>query len=193
MKHIFEVPKIGKNGEPAKDKDGNIITERYLYDFEKLGVIRVLEARKLFSLSAKEFDLAPKTLEDVELLSSRQLESRAFATILMRLDANGEPEIYNSNKILDTLQAMNYISGTDQAQKIWECQDHFFTKTGLQSPELMTQSMGIIKQFADVATGLKDIEGETLTNMKDLIGMTASILAGLNSQQKSNTEQNFTQ
>jgi hypothetical protein len=156
MERIFNIPKRDKNGKIQKDSDGNTITSEYVYNYDLMSADRMLIGRKLFHISNKEYNNSPKIEDELSSLVSREAERQGFAAILMKRIEDNEFEKYDSYKC-SSFDALSEISGKEKLKELMECQDDFFLRVGLQSPELMNQSVDIMTQCVNIYNGLKQI------------------------------------
>lgn len=169
MEHVFRIPRRNSKGDIIKDEDSQIINDEYVYNFELMGADRMLIARKLFFISNKEFTTTPKAIDELESLVTREAERQAFAAILMKRD-NQDFEKYDPYK-LSSFDALRDITGKENFRKLMECQDHFFIEVGLQSPELMTQSIDIMNQSVNILKTFKELEALGGSGLKELMSL----------------------
>lgn len=169
--HTFLVPARDGKGRIVRDENENPLNDEYIYDFELMGVDRMLTGRKLFFLANKEFDNSPKIVDELSALVTREAERQAFASILMKKEPFGF-EKYDSYKV-SSFDALSDIKGTENFNKLMECRDHFFLKVGLSSPQLMTQSLDIMSGLMNVVKSMNDIKditgAETMAQIRELL------------------------
>lgn len=170
--HTFEIIRKDNKGRIVRDDNEEPMIDEYVYDFEKMSIDRMLSARKLFFISNKEYSNTPKIQDELEALTTREAERKAFAAILMKKIGEDEFEDYDPYST-NSFDFLKVVKGSENFQKILECQDHFFLKVGLVSPELMGQSADIMTQSMNilgVMGQLKDTaKGESWELLKELL------------------------
>jgi hypothetical protein len=167
MTHEFKIARLDKQGRVIKNSANETVYDTYVYDFNLLSVDRVLTARKLFHLSTKDYAQAPKQNDELEVLVKRESEKMAFAAILMKLNEDGIPEPYDPYQT--SSKFLGQITGEENFNKLMECQGDFFHKAGLQSPELMTQSLDIMMQSLNIMKEFKNLEGAMGGDMQSIM------------------------
>lgn len=196
MTHEFQVVRTDKQGKPVKNTAGETVFDKFIYDFDKLSIDRVLSARKLFHLSTKDYAQSPKQNDELEVLVKRESERLAFGAIIIKVDDDGNLEPYDpygsaSNKFAERL------TGYENFMKLMECQSDFFQKVGLQSVELMTQSADIMMQSLNIMKEFKNLEGSLGGDMSEVMKGILSAAQNMSSRpekksQKSTTQKNIT-
>lgn len=193
MKVDFRVPKV-KNEKPVLNEEGQQVYEKYIYDFEQMGMDRKLMARKFFQMSSKNLSNQPKEPDHVQIIADRKMEIKAFSAILMKQMPDGSIENYDPSQTELSAHSMNYIGRSEEDwNKLMECQTDFFTKAGLQLTELMSQSnatmmqsIAIMQQIAGLAGSSADLSME---GIKDFGKMILDAAVNMNNSHTSNSEQ----
>lgn len=185
MEHVFKVPRRDSKGNIVKDENGVTIFDEYVYNFDLMGADRMLSGRKLFHISNKEFKDGPKTLDELEALVTREAERQAFAAILMKKNDDGF-ERYDPYK-LSSFDALRDITGKENFHKLLECQLDFFPEVGLQSPELMMQSLDITNQTVNILKTYKELEAKTGLGLQEVM---LNLINGLELSQEKKIENN---
>lgn len=176
----FKIPRLDKTGKVVKNSADEIVYDEYIYDYSKLTVDRILMGRKLFHLSTKDFTNAPKDITELSILTNRETEKQAFSTILMKRNADGTLEKYEYGAV-SSLNLLEKLTGSD-FERLMKCQDDFFLRVGIQSPELMMQSIDILGQSVNILKGLKDLEKDSNLGMKETLEMILSKAATSSSE-----------
>lgn len=170
MEHVFRVLRKDHKGKPIRDDDDELIYDEYVYNFELMSMDRMLVARKLFLKSQEDYTWQPKNFDELSELVTRETERKAFAAILMkRIDGN-EFEYFDEYKT-SAFDALREIKGSDNFNKLMMCQENFFLKAKLLSPESARQSINIMKQSIDILNNYKALEESSGLGMKELLTM----------------------
>jgi len=172
VQETFLIPRTDKSGTLVKNSADEIVYDEYIYNFSKLTTDRILMARKLFYLSTKDFANPPKDLSELSILTNREIEKQAFSAILMKKNSDGTYEKYEYGAV-SSLQLLEKLTGEDYS-KILKCQDDFFQKAGIQSPELMMQSVDILAQSVNILKEFKELEKNTNLDLKGAMEMVFS-------------------
>lgn len=186
----FEIERTDKSGNIIKNNAGDVVFDTYIYDYDRLTVSRVLAAKKLFIMHSKEFSLPPKSFTDINEMLSREVEKRAFNAILMKQMDNGGFENYDVSLQSD-ISILDRLTGT-QYDTLMRCQDDFFSRIGLQSNELMMQSIGILSQFGDIMKGLTEASQSTGSSIAEMMDLVMTAAKTFDSQPESNSQLNST-
>lgn len=191
MTHEFQVIRTNKQGKAVKNSADEPVFDKFIYDFEKLSIDRILSARKLFHLSTKDYAQSPKQNDELEVLVKRESERLAFGAIIIKVDDEGNLEPYDtynsaSNKFAERL------TGYDNFTKLMECQSDFFQKAGLQSVELMTQSADIMLQSLNIMKEFKNLEGSLGGNMSEMMSGILSAAQGMSIKPEKNSKESIT-
>jgi len=186
VKHTFRVVRKDAKGKIVRDDNEQPMYDEFVYDYNRMGISRMLAGRKLFHISNKEFQNTPANTDELTSLVTREAERQAFATILMKKVDEGF-EKYNSYE-LNSFDALDELTCGEHAEKLMECQDHFFLKVGLQSPELMMQSLDITNGLLSVVKNWNGLKETTGLEMKEIM----ELLKDTSSQPEPKNEPDFT-
>jgi hypothetical protein len=175
IRHEFYVDKLTAKGKPIIDEDGNMVKDKFIYDFNELGMDRKLMGRKFFEIADKSLVNLPKEPEHIEILANRRAELYAWSAILIKIGEDGKPELYDPGNILTQYQFSQLGKTEEDWNKLMECKNDFFFKVGLQSSALMMQSNDIMLQSVQILkelTGLASNSGvQGLSEMKEFTKM----------------------
>lgn len=196
VRHEFFVDRVTTKGKPVIDEDGHIVKDKFIYDFNEIGMDRKLMGRKFFEIADKSLLNLPKEPEHIEILANRRAELYAWSAILMKIGEDGKPELYEPGNII-TQQQFSQLGRTEEEwNKLMECKNDFFFRVGLQSSALMTQSNDIMLQSVQILkelTGLASESGITgLSDMKEYIKMILEKAVSIDKPLGENSEMNST-
>lgn len=192
MQHEFTIIRKDKKGKPIRDDDDQLIYDEYVYNYELMTIDRMLSAKKLFILSQKEYELLPKDADELTTLITREAERQAFAAILMKRNDDGTFERYDPYNLM-SFNALSEIQGGDNYNKLIQCQENFFLKVQIQSPELVQKSLNIMRQSTDILNNYHELAKNTGLEIKDLIKIVieGTKLSKEKTKENSTTEQTY--
>lgn len=125
--------------------------DKFIYDFEEMTCEQCLIAETQFKLHDKIFKLLPATPNEFQIATENAAIRTAYASLLVKIDANGEPEPFSA-MMTSTIDALKRMKGSANRQKLERCKADFFTRTGLQlmvSTEQLSSLMQIVKEMPD--------------------------------------------
>lgn len=158
---------------------------KYEYDFNKLTAAQVFSGIKYFKLELGMDENLPNTPSEVEIITQRQVQRWAFASILNKFKSGSDEIMPFSEARPPAFDFLDEVKGAENFRNLMEIRQNFFSHTGLYNLEL-TKGLGdLMKQL----NGLSEIEKAQVFKLMNSTNISDSMTKkGRNSTQKSTSE-----
>jgi len=135
----------------------------FVYSFDEMSADRILQAQRLFRIDMELLNNLPSLPSELQIATERQTQRHAYAAMLMKKTAHGfekyEPATASG------FDALASIKGKD-FEKLKECQQDFFSNSGLSSEYSSMKSQSMIKSVLKM---FKEFKPEQIMAMLPLI------------------------
>jgi len=111
--------------------------ETYIYDFEQMSMEQVMTAETFFKLHEKMLKVMPATPNDLMVATDQMSLKQAYSALLLKKLPDGSLEPFSPST--NGIDALRYITGTDNRKKLEAIKTDFFGRSGSSTPVSMEQ------------------------------------------------------